>query len=172
MVPALWPVPGMSLQGRVDVALHPHFAAAQRVAFFCARLSRMVGPGPLGIERAAVLAESIREQLVPVAMQRMSVLCDVFGGLQVGWAGFQALAFSVSWRRIAWGTTCFVPQWRGGWLLQRCTAHNTVDARIVVETAAPALTDEGRNRMQLVATRMATAMVEILHMRRPRRRGR
>lgn len=63
-----------SLQDRLEAALCADFAMAQWAALSCRLFSCIVGPGTLGIERAGVLAESIRE----LAMQGNQVLCSAW----------------------------------------------------------------------------------------------
>lgn len=86
-----WPALGTSPQGWLEAALRLDFGKAHWASVFCARNSYIVGPFTLGIERAGVLAESIREQPVKIAMQVIEVFA-IHGRLQVGWAGFRALA--------------------------------------------------------------------------------
>lgn len=56
-VAATYPVPGASVQSRVEAS------------FFCERAARVVGDGTLSLPRALALARSLRAEAVAVALQ-------------------------------------------------------------------------------------------------------
>lgn len=171
-------------------ANRPEFSVKRWAALFCIRFAHAAGPEGLGAERAVLLPASLCDQPARVAMQwikffsnawttasRMGqILCacvlgclvpDCLRHCLVCPVLESALAQSLGPRLPGFGLVSdgVPPQWRQVAVVAE-VVNSTGHVRTAAETAALAMTQACRDRMQSAADRVAFRTAEIL----PRRR--